>query len=318
MRLSIVSTMYRSASYLREFHRRASEAAQRYAIDDYEIVLVHDGSPDESLEIALELRADDPHLRIVDLSRNFGHHQAIWIGMQQAKGDWVFLIDCDLEEAPEWLADFETRRIETGADVVYGKQRNRNGSCFSRLAGTAYYRVYNALSTVAIPENMMTVRLMSRRYIDALLQHTEATFVISGLWARTGFLQVPHLCKKGRKDSTTYGVFRCFKLFVNTITSSSEMPLFAVFYLGVGVLGSASVVAAYLVVRAVITGDMLSGWPSLMVSIWFLGGLILFCQGVLGIYLGRIFQETKRRPIALIRQVYEAKGASGVPLQIAR
>ena len=128
MRLSVVATLYCSAPYLREFHRRASEAARRMAGDSYEIVLVNDGSPDESLNIALELRAIDSCLRIVDLSRNFGHHRAMWTGLQYARGEWVFLLDSDLEESPEWLAELDRRRIETGADVVFGVQESRSGN----------------------------------------------------------------------------------------------------------------------------------------------------------------------------------------------
>lgn len=304
--------MFCSAPYLREFHRRVSDAARSFAGSDYELVFVNDGSPDDALEIALALQDQDPHLRIVDLSRNFGHHQAIWTGLRHARGEFIYLLDCDLEEAPEWLANLDARRMETGADVVFGVQKTRAGSWRRRLAAAAYYRLLNLLSPVQIPEDLMTVRLMSRRYVNALLQHTEATFVISGLWARTGFQQVAMPLEKGHKGKTTYGLMRCVKLLVHSVTSFSELPLFFVFYLGMALLASASAVAAYLVAGALFFGRMLSGWPSLMVSIWFLGGLSLFGQGVLGIYLARVYQESKRRPITLVRQVYEAKGAAGI------
>ena len=317
MRLSIVATLYCSAPYLPEFYRRASETARRFAGDDYEIVLVNDGSPDESLRIAVELQERDPRLRVVDLSRNFGHHQAMWTGLQFARGALVFLLDSDLEEAPEWLAQLDGERLTTGADVVFGVQESRGEGWFNRMTGWAFYRLFNCLSTVTIPENLMTIRLMSRRYVDALLQHTEAVFVISALWARTGFLQVPLPLPKGRKPSTTYSLVRRVKMLVNSVTASSEAPLFAVFYLGLTLLVTSSLVAVNLVLGVLFYGKMLAGWPSLMVSIWFLGGLCLFCQGVLGIYLARVFQETKRRPLALVRQVYETEGARDVPARAA-
>jgi putative glycosyltransferase len=321
MRLSVVSTLFRSAAHLREFHRRVSDAAARYAGDDYEVVLVNDGSPDESLAIALHLQAADRHVRVVDLSRNFGHHQAMWSGMKHARGEWVFLIDCDLEESPEWLEVLAAKVQETSADVAFGVQETRSGSLFGRLAGRAYYRLFNVLSSVPIPENLMTIRLMSRRYVDALMQHTEATFVISGLWARTGFLQVPVPFPKGHKRTTTYGFLRRLKLLVHSVTAFSEAPLFMIFYLGTALFASSLLAVVALAVRAVFFGKFLDGWPSLIVSIWFFGGLGVFCQGILGIYLGRVFQEAKRRPVAIVRQVHETqdqKGAADAPLRIAR
>jgi len=317
MRLSIVTTLYCSAPYLAEFHSRVSRAARAFAGDDYELILVNDGSPDDALNSALDLRSRDPHVCVVDLSRNFGHHQAMWTGLQQARGQWIYLLDSDLEECPEWLARLDARRIEAGADVVFGIQESRGGSWFNRVTGLVFYRLFNLLSTVRIPENLMTVRLMSRRYVDALLQHTETAFVIAALWARTGFLQVPLPLPKGTRSTTTYDLIRRAKMLVNFVTAYSEAPLFAVFYLGLALLATSSLVAAYLILGSLFFGKMLAGWPSLMVSIWFLGGLCLFCQGVLGIYLARVFQESKRRPLTLIREVYEAEGGRNVPVRAA-
>ncbi|TXT38241.1 MAG: putative glycosyltransferase [Planctomycetota bacterium] len=272
MRLSVVATLFRAA-------------ARGFAGDDYEIVLVNDGSPDDSLTIALQLQAGDRHVRVVDLSRNFGHHQAMWIGLQHARGESVFLLDSDLEEAPEWLEALEAKQRETKADVVFGAQDTRGGSWLNRFAGAAFYRLFNVLTTTPIPENLMTIRL---------------TF------------------SKGCKPTTSYSLTSRIKLLVNCVTAFSEVPLFLVFYLGLALLASSSLVAGVLVVRWLFFGKMLDGWPSLMVSIWFLGGLCIFCQGILGIYLARVFQETKRRPVAIVRQVYESEGAEIVPLRIAQ
>jgi putative glycosyltransferase len=304
MQLSIVATLYRSAPYLREFHARATAAARRVT-ESYEIVLVNDGSPDPSLEIALELHAADPHVRVVDLSRNFGHHQAIWIGLQQARGAQVFLIDTDLEESPEWLEQLDQTRTATGADVVYGVQQSRHGAWAAHWGAWAFYKLFNALSDQPIPENLMTVRLMSRRYLDALLQHREVSFTISGLWARTGFQQVPLPLPKRHKRGTSYSLLRRARLCVNAITAFSNKPLLLVFSLGTFILVVSGLIATGLVIDRLLGGTMLSGWPSLMVSLWFLGGLIIFCQGIQGIYLANVYLEAKRRPIALVRRVYE-------------
>ena len=310
MRLSVVATMYRSAPYLREFHARVVEAVRRIT-PDYEIVLVNDGSPDESLETALELQRADPRIRVVDLSRNFGHHQAMWTGLQHARGELVFLIDCDLEEDPAWLESFQRRLDESGADVVYGVQESRAGGRIDRWAGRLYYRLFNLLSSIPIPENLLTVRLMTRRYVDALLRHTETTFVISGLWASTGFRQVAAPVPKRRKATTTYDVARRVKMFVNSVTAFSEKPLFFVFYLGALIFGASAVITLGLVVARLLTGQIQPGWPSVMASVWLLGGLIILCQGIQGIYLARVYRETKRRPVAIVRQVHEAAEEPG-------
>jgi putative glycosyltransferase len=304
MRLSIVTTLYRSAPYLRSFHARITAVAKRLT-GDYEIVLVNDGSPDDSLQEALDLQADDPHIRVVDLSRNFGHHQAMWTGFRHARGEWVFLIDCDLEEEPEWLELFADRQEAEGSDVVFGVQDLRGGRWIDRWGGWVFYKLFNAWSDDPLPENLMTVRLMSRRYVDALLEHHEATFVIAGLWARTGFKQTAVMLHKERRRGSTYHLWQRARLFVNAVTSFSNKPLVFSFYLGSAIVVTALVVALGLVVSRLLIGTILSGWPSLMVSIWLLGGLILFVQGVQGIYLAKIYLETKRRPVAIVRQVYE-------------
>ncbi len=304
MKLSVVSTLYRSAAHLDEFHRRASaEAAGQPS--EYEIVLVNDGSPDDSLTRALALQRSDPHLRIVDLSRNFGHHKAIMTGLAHARGDLVFLIDCDLEEDPELLSVFLAERERTGADVVFGVQQRRKGSLFEQLSGEAFFRLFNLLSSYPLPKNLSTVRLMTRRYLDALLRHQERETVISGLWAITGFEQVSVPVVKRSRGASSYSLSGRILHLVNAVTSFSDRPLVFVFYLGFAISALASLAALYLVVRRVFFGVLLAGWPSVIVSIWLLGGLTLFALGIIGIYLSRIFMETKQRPYTIVRQLYE-------------
>lgn len=304
MRLSIVTTLYHSAPYLREFCARAGAAAARLA-SDYELVLVNDGSPDESLSLALELQRSDGHLHVIDLSRNFGHHPAILAGLEHAHGDWVFLIDSDLEEPPEMLERFDQVRRETGADVVYGVQAQRGGGRINRVLGRLYYGVFNLLSTEPIPSNLITMRLMSRRYVCALLRHQEVEFVLSGLWSRTGFHQVPVPVAKQSKGTTAYTLAHKLAVLINSVTSFSAKPLYWIFFLGCTISIIAFVEVVYLVVRRLFFGVMLEGWPSLMASIWLLGGLILLCLGVIGIYLSKVFMEVKHRPRSIVRAVYE-------------
>jgi putative glycosyltransferase len=307
MRLSVVTTLYHSAPYLREFYRRVVLAV-RPLTDAYEIILVNDGSPDNALAVALALRAEDNRVKVIDLSRNFGHHPAMLTGLRYAGGDWVFLLDCDLEEDPELVTRFDAVRRETGADVVFGVQDMRRGSWRDRLSGYLFYKVINALARDAVPENLMTVRLMSRRYVEALLRHREVEVNISGLWARTGFLQVPVSVSKRPKGSSTYNLPRKMAILVNAVTSMSAQPLVFVFYLGSVISGLAVGAALVLIARRLFLGEMLAGWPSLIVSIWLLGGLTIFCQGVIGIYLAKVVMEVKRRPLTLVRAVYGETG----------
>jgi putative glycosyltransferase len=309
MRLSVVATLYRSARFLPEFYARVTRAAQEVAAD-YEIVLVNDGSPDPSLDVAVKIHESDPRVRIVDLSRNFGHHRAMMTGLSHARGELVFLIDSDLEEDPGLLGGFLQEMERTGADVVYGVQARRKGGWFERLSGWLFFTLFNVLSPVSMPQNLCTVRLMTRRYVDALVSHRERQLSIGGLWAIIGFEQVAVTITKGSREETSYGFGRRVTVLVDAITSFSDRPLVLVFYLGVLIVLGATIAAAILVVRRLFFGVLLAGWPSLIVSVWLLGGLNLFCLGLIGIYLSKVFVETKQRPYTIVRRVYERGGGS--------
>lgn len=304
MKLSVVATLYRSASHLLEFHARATQAARQFASDDYEIVLVNDGSPDNSLEMAIELTRIDPHVIVVDLSRNFGHHKAMVAGLTQARGQRIFLIDSDLEESPEWLEDFSATMAAESADVVYGVQEVRKGNWFERWSGELYYTVFNYLAHIDHPRNIVTARLMSRRYVDALLQFREREMVISCLWVIAGFKQCARTVKKLSGSDTTYSLTKKIAHAANAITSFSEAPLRMIFYTGLVIFAGALLYAAYLVFFKLVLSTPMDGWTSVMVSIWLLGGMIISFVGVIGIYLSKIFTETKQRPSTIVRDIY--------------
>jgi putative glycosyltransferase len=311
MRISVVTTLYHSAPYLGDFCRRMAAALTRLT-DDYEIVLVNDGSPDDALAIALDLHQADDRVKVIDLSRNFGHHAAMVTGLRYAGGDLVFLIDCDLEEDPELLHPFAEMMRTTGADVVFGVQDVRRGGPVKRLSGRLYYKVVNWLARDPLPENVMTVRLMSRRYVDALLQHPEVELNIAGLWVRTGFAQVAVPVTRKTRSGTSYSLARKLAMLVNAITSMSAQPLVFIFYLGTLISALSVGAAVFVVIRRLFFGEMLAGWPSLIVSIWFIGGLMIFCQGVIGIYVAKVLMESKRRPLAIIRAIHDRRCAAGI------
>lgn len=304
MKLSIVTTLYGSLPYLPEFYRRASKAA-RQLTDDYEIVLVNDGSVDDSLAFAMHLFETDSHVVVVDMSRNFGHHKAIMTGLNQARGDHVFLIDCDLEEPPELLGEFwQALHDRPDHDVVYGIQRSRKGGLMERLTGSLYYDVFNLLSNVKIQKNMSVVRLMTRRYINSLIQYREQEPVFAGLAVLAGYRQTALEFDKSSKGSTTYTFAKKLDMVANSLASFSNRPLVYIFYLGLAVTLSSFMLVAFYIGRYFLVGASLSGWLSLIVSVWIIGGLILLSLGLIGIYLAKMFSEVKNRPYSVIRAIH--------------
>jgi len=266
--------------------------------------LVNDGSPDNSLDLAIKLSEQDSHVVVVDLSRNFGHHKAMLAGLTYAKGNEVFLIDTDLEEAPEWLLDFASILDAEPADVVYGVQETRKGRWFERWSGEVYYTLFNYLTNIDHPRNIVTARLMSRRYVDALLQFREREMVISCLWVIAGFKQVSCVVKKLSNRSTTYTIAKRFKHAVNSIVSFSDVPLRMIFYTGFAIFAVALLYVGNLVFHRLVLSTIPDGWTSVVASVWLLGGMIIMFLGLIGIYLSKVFSETKKRPSFIVREIY--------------
>ncbi|MEW9900583.1 glycosyltransferase family 2 protein [Chitinivorax sp. PXF-14] len=307
MKLSIVTTLYHSRNFLDEFYRRASAAARAFALDDYEIVIVNDGSPDDSFELAMNIALQDARVMVVDLSRNFGHHKAMMTGLAHAAGDVIFLIDSDLEESPEWLADFAETLIGERCDVVYGVQEQRKGGWFERVSGQWFWTLFNVLTDMSLPANMVTARLMSRRYVDALLRHQEREVFMAGLWHITGFSQIAKTVYKLSNTTSTYTFRKKIALLVNSITAFSNTPLIGIFYTGSVISLLAGAYIIWLLVNWLFLNRPPTGWTSVMASIWLIGGLLMSCVGIIGIYLSKIFSETKQRPYTIIRQIYRRK-----------
>ena len=303
MDLSIVASMYYSESYLMAFYERITSVADKVA-HDYEIIFVNDGSPDSSLDVALSLQQKDPRVVVIDLSMNFGHHKAMMTGLAHANGELVFLIDCDLEEQPEWLDRFYKEFRASTADVIYGVQAQRQGGFWQRFSGVIYWWTFNFLSSHKIPSNMLTARLMTRRYVRQLVKHKENELDISGIWQITGFVQLPIVVNKNSKKTSTYTLKRKLILTVRSITGFSNKPLIYIAVLGMFVLILSFLFFLYIMVVYIFVGKPPSGFTSTILSIWFLGGLILFSIGIVAIYLSVIFVETKKRPYTIIKQIY--------------
>ncbi|MBT8604114.1 glycosyltransferase family 2 protein [Polynucleobacter paneuropaeus] len=304
MKLSIVSTLYQSEIYINEFYERVVNSAKQVVGDSYEIILVNDGSPDDSFLVAKNIVLADGRVKLIDLSRNFGHHKAMMAGLSYATGERVFLIDSDLEEDPEWLLRFYVNMNEKHCDVIYGVQTTRKGMLFERISGHFYYRLMNFWLGLNLPENIVTARLMTSRFVKDLLRHDEREMFLGGLFSLVGYDQLPVPVKKHSTSETTYNISKRMALLVDTVTSFSDRPLIGMFYLGFVIFTITSAFVFYLIINWLFFSRPPSGWTSVIASIWLLGGMMISFMGIIGIYLAKVFKEAKKRPYTVVRGVY--------------
>lgn len=303
--ISIVSTMYRSRPFLERFLVECLTAIKTIGSPSFEIVLVNDGSPDDSLDYAVNATKTIPQLVVVDLSRNFGHHYAMQAGLQQARGDLVFLIDSDLEVSPLTLVEFKAKHDASGADVVYGYQETRKGGLFEKTSGGLFYSVFNSLSDTKIPANLATERIMTRRYVDALLQLGDRNLFMAGMMSWAGFTQIGMPLKKTQRDgASTYTLLRRIKLMVNAVSSFSVLPLTWLFNIGVSITLLSFLFLAYLLARKILFDDTVIGYTSLMGLMALSLGVTTTSMGLIGIYLGKVFSQVQNRPTYIIKDIY--------------
>jgi putative glycosyltransferase len=303
MKISIVTTMYNSALYVEEFYARILSSIQQIT-QEYEIIFVDDGSPDDAKDVVLSIQAKDQYVQVIELSRNFGHHKAMMTGLAAADGDYVFLIDCDLEEPPELLTAFYARLSDENVDVVYGVQPSRNDPWLNRITSGLFYRLFNVFADIDLQPNLLTVRLMRWDYVRALVAHKEQVMIIAALWQMTGFKQLGVEVEKQYKGATTYTLTRKLGIVFRSITATSNKPLVYIAYLGVFLTLTSLVYIVYLLVGYLLFGYGVDGWLSIIVSIWFFGGLNIFVMGIIALYLSVIFTEVKDRPYTVVRKHY--------------
>jgi putative glycosyltransferase len=303
--ITIVSTMYRSRPYLEQFLSECLQALAEIKCDQFEILLVNDGSPDDSLAYSLERRKDIPQLVVLDLSRNFGHHHAIQAGLQHAAGNFIILIDCDLEVSPFVLIELQRKLRESDCDMVFGYQENRKGGWFEQVSGNMFWKGFNFLSDIKIPENIVTERLMTRRYVEALLQMGDRNLFLAGMMSWTGFYQIgTPMIKKQRDGRSTYTLMRRIGLMVNAVSSFSAQPLIWLFNAGIVITLLSFSFAFYLVLRKFLFDDALLGFTSVMAVMTLSLGILTTAIGLVGIYLGKVFNQVQNRPTYIVRNIY--------------
>lgn len=301
--LSIVTTVFRSATFLDEFYVRITEAARKLGVS-YELLFVNDGSPDDSAKVLTAIAAKDPRVFVIHLSRNFGHHEAAFEGLLRARGENVYIIDCDLEEQPEWLTDFWAAiKADPSKDLVYGVGAERTGSAFNRLSGRLFYKLFNLVSDFKIPANVMTTRIMTRRYIEALSGFSERMVVMAGIYEMVGFRSSALVKQKSSKRGSSYSFLRRYRLMINSIVSFSSIPLELVFYSGLAITTLSALISLGLLYGWLVTDLIVPGWVSIVMSIWLVGGIVISFLGIISIYLSVVFKEVKARPRTIVKAV---------------
>ena len=304
--LSIVVPLFNEAANVDELLRRITEVVRglRVAPADYEVILVDDGSRDATLEKLLDAAHRDRHLRVLSLSRNFGHQIAATAGLDAARGDAVVLMDGDLQDPPELIDDF-LEKFREGYDVVYATRRRRAGeSRFKLLTAAVFYRTIRRLTNVSIPVDTGDFRLMSRRVVVALRDSRERHRFIRGLVSWVGYKQTGIEYDRAERFSgeSKYPVSKMFRFAIDGITAFSEIPLRLATWFGFVVSAVAFAVGLIEIGIRVFTGYNLPGYTSTIFAILFLGGVQLITIGILGEYVGRIYDEIKGRPLYLVAE----------------
>lgn len=305
--LSIVTTVYRSKPFLTTFTDEAIDAVAQAGIDDYEIVFVNDGSPDDSRELLIQAKSSNPHIKIVDLSRNFGHHKAMLAGLAYARGELTFIIDCDLEVRPGVLVRFLDTLRTTQADVVYGVQEKRKGAAVERFGGAAFWKLFNLLSDTAVPANVLSERIMTRRYVKALLSLGDRNIFLGGMMYWTGFQQVAIAVQKNtREGESTYSFRKRLSLLLEAVTSFSTVPLKLVLVMGLSVTLIAILSGITLLIRKLLHPEaILAGFTSIMLITIGMAGIVITVLGIIGLYIARIYTQTQARPLFIVREFHD-------------
>src|SRR5580700_6608941 len=302
--LSVVVPCHNEEEVLRETNHRLFAALDKIPMQ-LEIIYVDDGSTDSTAEILRDLQTGDPRIRVIRFSRNFGHQMAITAGIEHASGDAVVLIDADLQDPPEVILDFIDKWMD-GFDVVYGVRTERDGeSAFKLLTAKYFYRFIGKLSDTEIPLDTGDFRLMDRTVVDALLSMPERDRFVRGMVSWLGFSQaaVPYRRAARAAGVTKFSLFKMLRFATDGIVSFSILPLRLATWVGFAASGVALLgVLITVVERLMGVQGLVKGWASILVAILFIGGVQLICMGIIGEYIGRIYGESKRRPLYVVRE----------------
>ena len=315
--LSVIVPAYNEDAVLTAFHRRLAATLDRLG-EPAEVLYVNDGSDDRTLAVVGRLRAADPRVAVLDLSRNFGKEIALTAGLHHARGEAVVVIDADLQDPPELILELVECWRRRRADVVYSQRRERAGEALSKRAtARLFYLLMQHVGRVHIPRDTGDFRLLSRRAVEALRDYPEHHRFMKGLFTWIGFEQVAIAYERDprRAGASKLGWVKRINLAIEGITSFTAAPLRFASVLGLIIASAAFLMALYIVYKTIRYGDPVAGYPSLMTAVLFLGGVQLTAIGILGEYLGRVFHETKRRPLYHVRDYRPAADPATRPVE---
>jgi len=301
--LSVVVPVYMGRSFLRELYERTKKSASQ-SLPDFELILVNDASPDDAWPEILALCDEDPRVKGINLSRNFGQHYAITAGISYAIGEWVVVMDCDLQDAPEEIPRLYKKAIE-GFSVVCAQRIDREDSWFKRTQSSVFYKVFDYLTDRKSDSTVANFGIYHRKVIQAVLEFGDCIkyfpFIVTFVGFRTAYLPVTHHARKSGKSS--YTLRKALRLAMELILSYSNKPLRLFTATGFFIVVVSMLISIYYLYLHLAGKITVSGFTSLILSIWVVGGLLMTQVGVIGVYLGRTFNQTKNRPSFVVEDV---------------
>jgi len=304
MLLSIVVPCYNEEAVLGELHRRLASVLEQVGDSVGEIVYVDDGSSDQTPQLLRQLQENYPRVRVVSLSRNFGHQIAVTAGLEHSSGDAVVIIDADLQDPPEVIHEM-IARWRDGYQVVYGLRAKRDGeTTFKLWTAKIFYRLINRVAEVEIPLDVGDFRLMDRQVVDVLLAMPERDRFLRGMVSWIGFKQVAVIYDRAARHAgeTKYPLIRMLRFAVDSVISFSFAPLRLAIWVGFAAIAAAIAGIVYALVIRIYTTTWVRGWASIFTAVLFLGGVQLITLGIVGEYVGRIYAEVKLRPLYVVRE----------------
>ena len=302
MDISVVIPVYGCRAALPELHRRLCESLEQI-VDTFEIILVDDCCPQNSWEEIKKLCEKDKHVVGMHMSRNFGQIKAITAGLDKSRGDWIVVMDCDLQDRPESIIELYNKAQE-GYDVVFAKREGRVDSAITKFLSRSFYKVYDYFTDGTFDSSICNFSISKRKVIDAYCRMREQNRAYTMFIRWLGFNQTAINLKADARyeGESSYNMKKKLKMAFEIITSQSNKPLMISVKAGFAIAVIALIYIIYVIVRALVVGDTLAGWPSLIGSVYLMGGILLCALGVVGIYVGNIFNEAKNRPIYVISE----------------
>ncbi|TRX47548.1 glycosyltransferase family 2 protein [Bacteroides sp. HF-5092] len=302
MKISIVSPIYRAENIVEELVRQIVKNVEPLT-SDFEIVLVNDASPDRSWMKIREICHKDSRVKGINLSRNFGQHYAITAGLSYASGEWVVVMDCDLQDRPDEIPNLYVKALE-GWDSVFAQRVERQDSFFKRMSSKCFYGLFSYLTETRQDSSVANFGIYNRKVVKAILSMQDSVryFPTMAQWVGYDKCYLPVRHSERLEGTSSYNIRRLFKLAFDNIIAFSDKPLKLVVKFGFFLSFMSLCIACYFLVRYILGDINVIGFASLIVSIWFLSGMIVMLIGIVGIYIGKVFDNTKKRPVFIVKE----------------